>query len=292
MSVVHELLSQLEETEVRNSSPWLAEENQRAGRFTFDLPDEILNDFYDLKEHVRIANMRGQMRVLSVASSLPGEGSSTIATYLAYLLTGQAAKKAPTTEAAELLENSVNKQTPTDNIFSLPLKDDHGSDDSSSPSTFLNDTLLVDANFHQPGLHNFFGLRVEGGLADILEHQVDWKKCVKPIQQLNLKVITAGVSDILPAELLGTESFRNLIKEWRATFNYVIFDSAPVLKYVDALTLATSVDGTILVVCAGKTRWEIAQDAKRKLAGAQANLLGVALNRSRVGVMTPVTATE
>ena len=293
MSVVHELLSQLEEKET-SASPWLSEEGQKGGVFTADLPAEILNDFYDLKEYVRIASLRGQTRVISVASSLPGEGSSTIAAYLGYLLTGQAApKSAPSAETDKVRDAKPAEQDPIfSNSFKASLEDPQK---PAMPELSLppaNDILLVDANLHQPGLHRFFSLQVEGGLAEVLEHQLDWRKCVRPIRQLNLKVLTAGRSSLIPAELLGSEAFRKLVKEWRSTFSYVIFDSAPVLRYVDALTLATSVDGVILVVCAGKTRWEIAQDAKRKLAVAQANLLGVALNRNRIGVTVPLPVLE
>ena len=289
MSVVHELLNELEEKEVRSSVPFQARYNQEGGFFDFDLPDEILNDFYDLKEYVRIANMRGQMRALSVTSSLPGEGSSTIATYLAYLFTGLAAKKQTSADESQTEADHTEEPEEQNSIFSTTFNNMiKEKKPEKQEFTLADDILLVDANLHQPSIHEFFSLRAEGGLAEILEHQLDWKKCLKPIRNSNLKVITAGVSEILPAELLGSDVFRALVKEWREAFSYVIFDSAPVLKYVDALTLATAVDGVILVVCAGKTRWELAQDAKRKLAVAQANLLGVALNRSKIGAVSPV----
>jgi len=37
-------------------------------------------------------------------------------------------------------------------------------------------------------------------------------------------------------------------------------------------------------VRAGQTRWEVAQNAKRRLVSAHANLLGVALNRRKMGM--------
>jgi hypothetical protein len=118
MSVVHELLNELEAKEIGSTASSRAQENPGGGFFAFDLPSEILNDFYDLKEYVRIANMRGQMRALSVTSSLPGEGSSTIATYLAYLFTGLAAKKPATADESK----SKNWKNPKQKIVrSFPV---------------------------------------------------------------------------------------------------------------------------------------------------------------------------
>ncbi|MBN1999979.1 CpsD/CapB family tyrosine-protein kinase [candidate division KSB1 bacterium] len=293
MSVVHELLSQLEEKEKETSDPWLAEDGQKQkGLFVFDLPNEIVNDFYDLKEYIRIANMRGQMRVLSITSSLPGEGSSTIATYLAHLMGSRMGKSL---DSANSKPESQSKNSKGSEIFKDTFSSDSGKSKTSGtgrPKTgeFADSVLIIDANLHEPSLHNKFGLRRDGGLAEIIEHQLDWRKYVKTVQHTGLKIMTAGRSEVVPAELVGSDIFRVLIKELRENFRYIILDSPPVLKYVDALSLSTVADGVILVVCSGKTRWEVAQSAKRKLAVAQANLLGVALNRSKMNVYGPVAS--
>ena len=87
------MLNQVEVKEKVQTTPWAQKETAQNGLFVFDLPNEILNDFYDLKEYIRIANKQGDMRVLSIASASFGEGSSTIATYLAFLMSGGMAKK-------------------------------------------------------------------------------------------------------------------------------------------------------------------------------------------------------
>ncbi len=299
MSVVHDLLNHVEEKELVDTSPWAADSRPaKRGLFVFDLPNEILNDFYDLKEYVRIANLRGQMRVLSMASSVAGEGSSTIATYLAFLMSGGVAQKVEESidkpGAEEIHDEEEERKPDADKIFTTEFTtlskkkiDDAPSEDAQEEKAQKaepRDILLVDANFHQPGLHRFFGLQPEDGLAEIIENKLDWKQFAKPVHDSNLQIITAGRPGRNPAELLSSEIFLNLVKEWRDHFRYVIFDSPPVLSYVDALSLATVVDGVVLVVWAGHTRWEVAQNAKRKLSTAHSNLLGVALNRRKIDI--------
>ena len=144
--------------------------------------------------------------------------------------------------------------------------------------------LLVDANMHRPKLHRYFGLEADNGLAEILEFNKDWQDLAKPIKDSNLEIITAGQTSMNPVELLSRESFQQVLQEWQDMYRYVIFNSPPVLSYVDALTLSSIVDGVVLVVSAGKTRWEVAQNAKRKLLAAQSKLLGVALNRRKMDI--------
>jgi capsular exopolysaccharide synthesis family protein len=273
MSVVHELLSEIEEKET-STSPWMGENsNPRKGLFVFDLPNEILNDFYDLKEYIRIANLRGKMRVLSIASSLMGEGSTTIATYLAFLMTGKISRG---------VKNNGVFTADFQSAYNREIQKPVEKPDTTSKDPY--EILLIDANLHKPNLHNLFNVDVENGLAEILEHHLDWQQFIRPVDDSNLRLLTAGNTEMIPTELLGSEYFRGLVQQWREQFRYIIFDSPPVLSHADALSLATICDGVVLVVRAGQTRWEIAQSAKRKLSAARANVLGVALNRRRFGI--------
>ena len=93
MSTIHQMINHLDQQELE-SRPQIEQQNiEKRGIFVFDLPNEIINDFYDLKEYIRIANTQAKMRVLSIASSLPGEGASTIATYLSFLMAGGLVEK-------------------------------------------------------------------------------------------------------------------------------------------------------------------------------------------------------
>jgi capsular exopolysaccharide synthesis family protein len=303
MSVVHDALLRLDENENAASFPWQQQNRHRqAGIFVFDLPNEIINDFYDLREYIRIANLRNEMRVLSIASSVYGEGSSTIAMYLASLMSGgmngRHEKQTPAPKVTNILESDAESDTVFKADFrSLVTSDSHPATKKAAteirPDTAgeakpgnghggcRHNILLVDANLHQPSLHKLFGLDVEDGLAEVIEYQSEWPKSVKSVSSAALQVLTAGKTRLNPADLLGSETFRSLVKEWRSQFDYVIFDSPPVLPFVEALSLAAVSDGVVLVVRAGQTRWEVAQNAKRRLISAHANILGVALNRRK-----------
>jgi len=305
MSLVHDMLTSVEEKERVAPAPWNVKERTSAGLFVLDMPNEILNDFYDLKEHIRIANMRDDIRALSIANSSHGEGSSTIATYLAFLMAGgvvtKLEKKNPgePEHVVDADANDLHTIPDSDKIFTSSFRDLNAKSATSQDvfknwqndvdSRFMNMDnseciLLVDGNLHNPSIHRFFGIDVENGLGEIIEGNGDWNDMLKPVRDSNLKLITAGVSDRNPIDLLGSDRFKELVDEWKKQFRYVIFDSPAVLNYVEALSLAAVVDGVVLVVRAGQTRWDVAQNAKQKLTTAHANLLGVTLNRRKMDI--------
>ncbi len=293
MSAIFDALEKIDAKEGHATPPWSPDQKAGNGRvFSFDLPNEILSDFYDLREYIRIAGLRGQMRVLSIMSSTPGEGSSTIATFLAFLMANGLEKNVEAgvkqaNRAAERRPQTANRdRLQAEHIFQTEFSDYMQKEDARALIHGKKEggILLVDANLNNPGLHRYFGIEVEDGLAEIIEKNMDWRYVAKSLRQGDLKVITAGKAQGKPANLIASDKFRDMVKEWREEFRYVVIDSPAVLNYVDALTISSLTDGVILVVRAGQTRWEMAQNAKRKLSVAQANLLGVALNRHKLSI--------
>lgn len=293
MSVIYDHLEKLDEKEGKSVPPWrTAAGAAKGGVLSYDLPQEILSDFYDLREYIRIASMRGQLRVLSVTSSVSGEGSSTIATFLAFLMAKGLEKKFEKTvmqtakDAAVSAKLNEKDKREGEKLFQEEFADylQKEGEKKVEAKAAESGILLIDANLRQPSLHKYFGLNVEDGLAEIIEARADWRRFAKPVRQSDLKIITAGRVRGNPADVMASDRLRDLFKEWRQEFRYVIVDSPAVLNFVDALTLAAIADGVILVVRAGQTRWEIAQSAKRKLVMAHANLLGVALNRYKLSI--------
>ncbi len=284
MSVIHDRLNELEAKDNPGQNWYQDLSGSRA--LGFDLPQEVINDFYDLKEYIRIANLRGKLRTLSFVSASPGEGASTVAAYVSYLMGGGHV----TGKVASLRENMSPGFKPNEDKsvfkkeFESAVKEQPQNKEEEQSGDTEQDTrgiLLVDANFHNPKQADLFGVKSDFHLGSILEHGMDWRKVIKPIEGSRLNLIPGGHTDTPPAEWLGSDRFHDLLKEWRRSFSYVLFDSLPVLTTVGALSLSALVDGVVLVVRAGQTRWDMAQQAKRKLVAAHANLLGVALNRYR-----------
>lgn len=70
----------------------------------------------------------------------------------------------------------------------------------------------------------------------------------------------------------------------RERFDFTLLDAPPITLNPESASLARWADGVILVVHAGKTRWEVVEQAKVQLQLAGAKLLGVVLNRRRLAI--------
>ena len=95
----------------------------------------------------------------------------------------------------------------------------------------------------------------------------------------NLSVLTSGPVSESPIQLLESDRMPRLIKELTISADFVIFDTPPINKVGDALTIAGLVDGCIFVVGSGMCEQHEVAWAKHLLANVQANVLGVFLNR-------------
>ena len=148
--------------------------------------------------------------------------------------------------------------------------------------------LLVDANLRRPSIHSLFGLERESGLADVLDGQASASDMIRKTEIPGLSIITAGTPTQDAPRLLGSAHFKKTLAEWKQHYSWVIFDSSPALAYADAVILGRLLDGVILVVQAGKTRWEIIRRAQEILKNAKANILGVVLNKRQYVIPRPI----
>lgn len=140
--------------------------------------------------------------------------------------------------------------------------------------------LLVDADLRRPAAERMFALSNAYGLTTLLrggETKVD--EMIQATEQENLYVLSTGPLPPNPAEVLGSQRMRTVVRELGERFDLLLFDSPPLDVVADAAILSAFLDGTILVVDATKSRRTIVRRAREALAKANANVLGVVLNR-------------
>ena len=82
--------------------------------------------------------------------------------------------------------------------------------------------------------------------------------------------------------ILNNQRLRNIIDEIRDQYDYIFFDSPPILGVTDASILAGEVDGVLLVVQYRKYPKIISLRAKRMVENAGGHLLGAVLNNINI----------
>ncbi|MFF2755772.1 CpsD/CapB family tyrosine-protein kinase [Psychrobacillus sp. NPDC058041] len=142
--------------------------------------------------------------------------------------------------------------------------------------------LLVDADLRKPTMHYTFEKSNSPGITNLLTGHWNINEVIKESGIIGLHLITCGPIPSNPAELLGSSSMDNFIKEIREIYDMIIFDSPPALSVSDAQILSNKCDGTILVISSGLTEKKSIVKAKEILEASKANIIGTILNNYKL----------
>jgi Mrp family chromosome partitioning ATPase len=74
------------------------------------------------------------------------------------------------------------------------------------------------------------------------------------------------------------DSFRSFVEECKRHFDLVIFDTSPLGLFIDAATLASKTDGTVVIVADGKVDSKDLKKVLSQLEQVKARVLGIAFN--------------
>ena len=141
--------------------------------------------------------------------------------------------------------------------------------------------LIIDADMRRPRLHTIFEVNNGRGLSNILSDDLSEAEVLSMIHQqesTGLNVLTSGAIPPNPAELIGSEQMRHLVRTLEGTFTHIIIDTPPVGSFTDGVLASTLVDGVLLVVHSGKTSRNVARRTKQLLQDVGAKVFGVILN--------------
>ncbi len=141
--------------------------------------------------------------------------------------------------------------------------------------------LILDADLHRPRVHKIFGIKNAQGLCNYLAGDCELASLVQ-IALPNLYILPVGPLPPNPAELLGSDKMRQMIKTLAGNFDHVVIDSPPVASFADSLILSSMVEGVILVVRGDFTLREVAQRTKANLLSVGARILGVVANHVKL----------
>ncbi len=135
---------------------------------------------------------------------------------------------------------------------------------------------LVDADLRRPNVARTLHLVQDAGLTTVMIGQAAAEQVMQSTGSFS--VLTSGALPPNPAEMLGSEQFRTVLRSLADTFDHVVVDTAPVLPVADTTAMSSAVDGYLLVArCAKTNRGQVAEGV-HTLQRVDAALLGGILN--------------
>ena len=127
--------------------------------------------------------------------------------------------------------------------------------------TFANQdekVLLIDADLRKPTLHQIMRVKNHFGLTTLLTQRSSSEQpMTSPISKVkkidNLYILPSGPIPPNPSELLGSKAMEKLILELSKHYDWILFDTPPVLAVTDAQILGSRCDGVIFVLRSHQT---------------------------------------
>lgn len=119
------------------------------------------------------------------------------------------------------------------------------------------------------------------GLSEVLTGMVKLGDAVYATQYPSMQIIFAGQYPPNPVELLSGKYFSALLAETRKVYQYVIVDTPPLGRVIDAAVVAPNCDGTILVIGNSSVRRRQAQNVVAQIQKSGSKILGVVRNNTR-----------
>ncbi len=140
--------------------------------------------------------------------------------------------------------------------------------------------LLADADLRRGGLNELFKASVSPGFSDVLTSRLHWRDAVQETSTKGLHLLPRGEALDQTSELFLSPLSDEILKEMSAEYDYVIFDSAPVLVADDTASFAPKIEAVLFVVRMSSTMARLSAKALDQLYERQVNVAGVILNRA------------
>lgn len=139
-------------------------------------------------------------------------------------------------------------------------------------------TLVIDADLRHPTQHLNFGLRNPMGLSGILSGRAGLEEVVDFPTLPNLSVLPSGPQPPNPQELLGRNTFVELLHMLAGKYDVVLIDTPSAQESSDALVVAQRANGALIVGRKDKTKSSEIAQLSSIMGNSGISILGATLN--------------
>lgn len=194
--------------------------------------------------------------------------------------------KAPISEQYRIIRTNIQRLTPENPPRVIAITSALHQEGKSTTTANLavvmaqdlhKKILLCDCDLRKPMIHKMMGIDSHKGITDILAYDADIDSVLSTGKIENLTILPCGRKPSNPSELLGSNKMKELIRNLRARFDYILIDCPPILAITDAGVISTLVDGVIFTIQAWRTQREAVLRSQSLLASAHAKILGFIL---------------
>jgi polysaccharide biosynthesis transport protein len=138
--------------------------------------------------------------------------------------------------------------------------------------------VIVDSDLRRPTLHKILHVSNNVGLTNYLLKQNSLEEVIQTTPVPMLDFMASGKLPSSSMSILNSPQMKDLIAELKQRYDFVFFDSPPILGVSDAAVLASEVDMAIQVIQYRRYPQPMNIRAKQLIEKAGGNLVGIVLN--------------
>ncbi|HEY3913111.1 MAG TPA: polysaccharide biosynthesis tyrosine autokinase [Verrucomicrobiae bacterium] len=138
--------------------------------------------------------------------------------------------------------------------------------------------VVVDTDLRRPTLHKALHVSNTVGITDHLLKQIPLDEVIQKTQVPTMDFISSGKLPSSSMSILGSGALKSCIQELKRRYDFVFFDSPPLLGVSDASILASEMDMVLQVVQYRRYPQPMTLRAKQMILKVGGNLVGIVLN--------------
>lgn len=138
--------------------------------------------------------------------------------------------------------------------------------------------LVVDSDLRRPTLHKMVNVTNSIGLTNYLLKQNTLDEVIQTTKVPTLHLMASGKLPSSSLGILSSSQMKELISELKQRYDFVFFDSPPIMGVSDASVLASEVDMTLQVIQYRRYPQPMNIRAKQMIEKVGGNLVGIVLN--------------
>lgn len=138
--------------------------------------------------------------------------------------------------------------------------------------------LLVDSDLRRPTLHKLLRVGNSVGLTNYLLKQNTLEEVIQTTSVPTLHLMASGKLPSSSMSILNSPQMKDMVAELKRRYDFVFFDSPPILGVSDASVLASEMDMVIQVIQYRRYPQPMNIRAKQSIEKVGGKLIGIALN--------------
>jgi capsular exopolysaccharide synthesis family protein len=138
--------------------------------------------------------------------------------------------------------------------------------------------LLVDSDLRRPTLHKVLKVSNSLGLTNYLLKQNSLEEVIQRTSIPTLDLLASGKLPSSSMNILGSASMKDLVAELKQRYDFVFFDSPPIMGVSDAAILASEIDMVVQVIQYRRYPQPMNIRAKQMIEKVGGTLVGIVLN--------------